>query len=307
MKTCSILHVLVAAVCVASGCHHTGWGLDLDVERACLTMVDKLTVTVVLTPPRTADPALLDGASFFAGKHHVVVLPPDGTTEVAVHAAASDGQGNLVGTGELAVPVAGAELVERTLTVAGPGCPTDGGAGDAARPPFCPGGKCVFVTSATFNGNLGGLAGADARCQAAADAVGVRGTYRAWLSTNTVAARDRLTHATVPYYLIDGTLVANSWADLVGGGPRHAISVSEKNTAPPNANVCVGGYSVWTATHVSGAQSVPGADVFCGEWNSTGNGATVGSSMSTGMYWTYKCNLAAGGCGMAASLYCFEQ
>jgi hypothetical protein len=46
----------------------------------------------------------------------------------------------------------------------------------------------VFVTSTTYNGNLGGLAGADAICQARANAGGLSGTYKAWLSTSTTDA-----------------------------------------------------------------------------------------------------------------------
>lgn len=45
--------------------------------------------------------------------------------------------------------------------------------------------KVMFITNGQFNGNLGGLAGADAKCQAEADAAGstVQGkTFKAWLS-----------------------------------------------------------------------------------------------------------------------------
>ena len=42
--------------------------------------------------------------------------------------------------------------------------------------------KTVFVTSATYDGNFGTLANADANCQGLADAAGLGGTYKAWLS-----------------------------------------------------------------------------------------------------------------------------
>ncbi len=44
--------------------------------------------------------------------------------------------------------------------------------------------KTVFVTSISFKGNLGGLAGADDKCQAQVDGPGSvvpSGTYLAWL------------------------------------------------------------------------------------------------------------------------------
>ena len=40
----------------------------------------------------------------------------------------------------------------------------------------------VFVTSTTHNGNLGGVAGADAICNARAAAAGLPGSYLAWIS-----------------------------------------------------------------------------------------------------------------------------
>ena len=51
--------------------------------------------------------------------------------------------------------------------------------------------KRAFVTSQLYNGNMGGLAGADARCQGLADAVGLPGTYRAWLSSATESPSTR--------------------------------------------------------------------------------------------------------------------
>ena len=45
--------------------------------------------------------------------------------------------------------------------------------------------KRVFVTSANYTGDLGGLVGADSKCQALADSAGLDGNYKAWLSTNT--------------------------------------------------------------------------------------------------------------------------
>ena len=49
----------------------------------------------------------------------------------------------------------------------------------------------MFTTNAVFDGNLGGLAGADAKCQAAAMAVNLPGTYLAYLGATNMNARDR--------------------------------------------------------------------------------------------------------------------
>jgi hypothetical protein len=75
-----------------------------------------------------------------------------------------------------------------------------------------------FVTSAGsgHGGNLGGLAGADARCQALASVAGAGGkTWHAYLSTqgrNAVNARDRI--GTGPWYNAKGTMIARNLEEL---------------------------------------------------------------------------------------------
>src|SRR5215212_6677746 len=50
-------------------------------------------------------------------------------------------------------------------------------------PPCGAGGPCsVFLSSITYDGNLGGLSGADAKCQGLAAVAGLPGIYKAWLS-----------------------------------------------------------------------------------------------------------------------------
>lgn len=117
-------------------------------------------------------------------------------------------------------------------------------------------GKTVFITSQVFNGNLGGLAGADAKCQQLATAAGLGGTYKAWLSDSTTDARDRLTHATVPYRLVDGTTVANDFTDLTDGSLDAPINRAENGT--------VVGDRPWTGTDFAGEHvfRLPRAPVF---------------------------------------------
>ena len=71
--------------------------------------------------------------------------------------------------------------------------------------------KTVFITSAKFKGNLGGLAGADDKCQAEADgpaSIVPSGTYLAWLSDGTDSPDTRFTKSSHPYMLPDGTKLA---------------------------------------------------------------------------------------------------
>ncbi len=62
--------------------------------------------------------------------------------------------------------------------------------------------KTVFVTSASFLSNMGGLAGADAKCQAEADgpaSIVPTGTYLPWLSDGTDSPDTRFSKSAHPY------------------------------------------------------------------------------------------------------------
>ncbi len=61
-----------------------------------------------------------------------------------------------------------------------------GGGGDGGTPQPHP--NVAFVTSVAYPGNLGGIAGADAKCQSRADAAGLPGTFKAWISDSTTDA-----------------------------------------------------------------------------------------------------------------------
>lgn len=80
-----------------------------------------------------------------------------------------------------------------------------------------------FVTSETGTGNLGGLAGSDARCQRLAQAAGspATRTWHAYLSTqgaNAVNARDRI--GAGPWHNKNGVQIAANVADLHGDVQR---------------------------------------------------------------------------------------
>ena len=86
-----------------------------------------------------------------------------------------------------------------------------GGDGDMGEPTSDLG---IFVATASDSGgDLGGLAGADGTCQALAEEVGAGDrTWRAYLSTSTVDARDRIGEG--PWVNANGTLVATDLEDL---------------------------------------------------------------------------------------------
>jgi hypothetical protein len=74
------------------------------------------------------------------------------------------------------------------------------------RPPVPPVSKIVFVTNGVFSGSFGGLPDADALCQAEAQAAGLAGTFKAWLSDTYDSPGTRFNKQGTPYQLVDGTI-----------------------------------------------------------------------------------------------------
>lgn len=154
----------------------------------------------------------------------------------------------------------------------------------------------VFVTSAVYNGNLGGLSGADAKCRALAIAASLGGTWKAWLSTNSISAASRLVHETSPYKLVNGIVIADNWADLTDGSLAAPINVTETgiNFSTP----------VWTNTAINGSSAY--TDQYdCSGW--TDSQPFPGSSGYSGFMDSYWTTSGAQGCSRSYALYCFEQ
>ena len=122
--------------------------------------------------------------------------------------------------------------------------------------------KTVFVTSVSFNGNLGGLTGADDKCQAQADgpaSVVPSGTYLAWLSDGTDSPATRFTKSAHPYMLPDGSKIAEDFTDLTDGSILHPIDID--TTGEP-----VGSKRFWTGTNADGTKFSSRTSVACAGW-----------------------------------------
>jgi hypothetical protein len=161
--------------------------------------------------------------------------------------------------------------------------------------------KAVFVTKGAWQGNLGGPSGADAKCQAEADAPGskVQGhSFKAWISgglpIDFTAGTRVFTHSELPYKLVDGSLVTNDFADLVSGD---ALS-SEIVTHPDGTQVQIFDY-VWTGISSSGTFAIDS----CGLWTATTGLGLIGHTGPL-TNWTV---VGADFCNSPHALYCFEQ
>ena len=166
--------------------------------------------------------------------------------------------------------------------------------------------KKVFLSSVAYDGNLGGVAGADAKCATLATNASLAGTYKAWISvtTGTDDPATTFTHSTVPYKLVNGTTIANNWAGLTSGTISAAISLDENGATPAATNR-------WTNTTTSGTASSSGSgnSTNCVGWTNNASGGKngrYGSSGATNSTWTDN-GATNTGCNGLLRLICVQQ
>ncbi|MEZ4448662.1 MAG: DUF4215 domain-containing protein [Nannocystaceae bacterium] len=162
------------------------------------------------------------------------------------------------------------------------------------------GGSRVFVTSGIYSGNLGGIVGADQKCQAHAQQVGLPGIWRAWISVDKLddSPAVRFKKSNGPYLRLDGAVIATGWGDLIDGQLLAPIDITEKGVPATGAN------AVWTNTSASG---VPANQVsHCSSWQtgSPGVDGRIGSRIVVNSGWSAG---AIAPCASSAHLYCFEE
>jgi hypothetical protein len=143
-----------------------------------------------------------------------------------------------------------------------------------------------FVTSrgSGKGGNLGGLGGADAHCQALARAEGAGDhTWRAYLSTSAAAgqpavnARDRIGKG--PWYNAEGELVAANVDEL--HAPDNKINkvtaVTERLDSVTGVGDTPNVHDMLTGSRPDGTAFPAGDDLTCSNWTADGSGrAQVG-------------------------------
>jgi len=161
----------------------------------------------------------------------------------------------------------------------------------------------VFATSATFGGDLGGLTGADAICQSAAESAKLPGTFVAWLSTSTVDAASRLvlpgtTTRARGWVRTDGKPVSDTVFDLLSGAMYYPIALDESGADLRAMN------HVNTGTVAGGALD-PSATQ-CSDWTAADAAQmyTRGDLGRTTQNWT---NIGTINCATGLGhLYCFQ-
>lgn len=155
----------------------------------------------------------------------------------------------------------------------------------------------IFATANTYNGNLGGLAGADTICQNEATTLGYSGTWKALMSDGTTNAKDRLTIA-YPVVRASSTSTVVDAVNIWDGSITNSVNTSTNK--------------VWTGTDSSGNKY--GGN--CSSWStalSSSNGCYGYGNLSTSK-WVVDvlwggCNDGSGGylCNNVKKIYCVDQ
>jgi hypothetical protein len=149
----------------------------------------------------------------------------------------------------------------------------------------------IFVTSASYAADHGGLQAADGICQTHADGGGLPGTFVALLSSATVAARDRVT-VTGTIVNMAGQIIAVDEADLWDGTLQNAVDFDENGDDGPGVT--------WTGTLADGSIGET-----CQDWTSTDNAlyGTQGNVRMTDAFWVESPDR----CFKTKRLYCISQ
>jgi len=199
-------------------------------------------------------------------------------------------------------------------------------AGRGAQTPPAP--MSFFVTSTPIGkgGNLGGLAGADAHCQALASAAGAGNrVWRAYLSTQgagAVNARDRIGKG--PWHNVKGQIVARDLEHLHGdtlelariGNQLHRMTaLTEKGDRVTGAGDTPNQHDILTGSQPDGRAFPEGKDMTCSNWTSAdaGNAQVGHHDRAGGPAVSWNSVHASAGCSQEALiktggngfLYCF--
>ena len=186
--------------------------------------------------------------------------------------------------------------------------------------------KRIFVTSTDYNGNLGGLAGANAKCQARAEAAGLSGEWKALVDTGSgYSLRKQISYNTLVVVnlanqmLWTRTGVAN-WNNNIQMEEMPWKSdyryTSETQYRFTLASVGYNEFGVQTNKQVWSGASTDGfsnATQTCSDWTdgTSAVSAQTGNSAGGGYYTNSQANQWLGyglqTCNLLRGLYCIEQ
>ena len=162
--------------------------------------------------------------------------------------------------------------------------------GHAAGIAFAPqGSKLLFVTGGTWTGNLGGLSGADAKCNAEAVARVYTGQYQALLGSAQGRPHTRSKQYSLDYLSSADDVLRRGFLELFTSGPDYAI-VEDRSTT-------------WTGLNARG--DLAGQD--CAAWTSASFEQTGQAGYAEQRGPGEWISGEAFSCNTHLRLYCIEQ
>ena len=162
--------------------------------------------------------------------------------------------------------------------------------------------RAVFLSSETYRGDLGGLLGADLKCQALAAMAGLdrANEFKAWLADDSGAPGNRFHRSSGRYALVTGIPIAEGWDDLTDGTILAPINVDEHGELVEYT-------TAYTNTNTQGYLDDPEQD--CLDWTSDAfeDLGGVGHGAMTDSNWFEDVEITPTACLIEAHLYCVEQ
>jgi cysteine-rich repeat protein len=138
----------------------------------------------------------------------------------------------------------------------------------------------MFVSANKYPGNLGGISGANAICQADANAANLAGTFIALLSSSEQEITDELLDGSYVNTGTDGSIVAASKDDLFSCDVDDVcLDAAVQYTASGVDSVSASNKYVWTGSNIYGSGY---AQNNCNDWSSGGTYGVVGRYSHSG-------------------------
>lgn len=180
--------------------------------------------------------------------------------------------------------------------------------GQSCREGVCVRGRVMFVTQGAYAGNLGGLLGADALCDAlAAQHLPAQKQFWAWNSSefqspNSTFQKDGF------FIRTDGVEIAADWVELTSGQLQNPIDHDESGALIPFAEACNHAAQVWTGTSASGDKM--GTNCFNWTTDIQFYNGSYGNLHATDPTWSMMplgtCVEPATSCAIGRHIYCLE-
>jgi len=162
--------------------------------------------------------------------------------------------------------------------------------------------KTIFISSKTYNGDLGHGYGGDDKCQELAREAQLSGVFKAWISSTSTNAINSFTSENSAYYDVSNTLIAASLRELAYGRFANPLVKTE------NGYKLSKSIRIWTGTALGGRKKgdTPRGLPYCYDWTLL-HSPLVGSYGYAGQIGSKWTDAGLTYCNQQLRLYCIED